>query len=85
MDEDGLLSSSEITNTTIERLNSDKNGYLLADEVLARRSGGPIRGLVRNRRGPPPLTEEQLDEIKANVRRIVSDRFANVNLDRELG
>lgn len=81
LDGDGLLSSSEITDTTIERLDSDGDGYLSADEVLASRSRGPIRGLGRNRRGPPPLTEDQLAEIKANVRQIVSDRFADIDLD----
>jgi len=80
-DGDGLLSSSEVKDTTVERLDSDGDGYLSADEVLASRSKGPLRGPGRNRRGPPPLTGEQLAEIKANVRRIVSDRFAEIDLD----
>lgn len=66
-----------------KELDLDGDGYLSADEVPASRSRGLIRGLGRNRRGPPPLTEEQLAEIKANVRQIVSDRFADIDLDGE--
>ena len=78
---DGLLSSSEIKEATIERLDSDGDGHLSAEEVLASLSEGPRRGPGRNRRGPPPLTEEQLTEIKANMQRIASDRFAEIDLD----